>query len=111
MRLSKIEFTNFRCFRSEVIDFNNYTSLVGPNNCGKSTALRALTIFFGGNAKTSSISSADFYVGADAVAELSIKFEFGDVVGDAAADLGHYVRGGRVLFEITAGPAEVAAFV
>lgn len=102
MRLSKIEFSNFRCFRSEVIEFGNYTSLVGPNNCGKSTALRALSIFFGGNSKASSLGPSDFYIGSAPEAELSLKFEFVDVFDEAAQELSHYVRNGRVLFEIVA---------
>lgn len=102
MRLVRIEFTNFRCFRSEVIEFGDYTSLVGPNNCGKSTVLRALIAFFGGSTKSSAITDADFYVGADPVAQLSIKFHFADVAGAAADELSHYVRNGRVTFEIVA---------
>lgn len=102
MRLSKIEFTNFRCFRSEVIEFNSYTSLVGPNNCGKSTALRALNIFFGGSSKGGSISPLDFYVNAPPDAKLSLKFEFEGVTGSAAIELSHYVRNERVSFEIVA---------
>ena len=102
MHLVSINFTNFRCFRSETIEFGEYTSLVGPNNCGKSTALRALTIFFSGSAKSNLIESADFYVGADSKAQLALKFEFGGVTGEAEAQLGHYVRNGRVKFELIA---------
>ncbi|MCV3239782.1 ATP-dependent nuclease [Mesorhizobium sp. ZC-5] len=102
MRLDKVEFTNFRCFRSEVLEFGRYTSLVGPNNCGKSTALRALSIFFGGSAKSNTISSADFYIGTEEEEELSLKFQFSGVEGEAANELGHYVRNGRVTFELKA---------
>ena len=86
MKLSKIEFTNFRCFRSEAIDLDYYTSLVGPNNCGKSTALRALTIFFGGNSKNSSIVDSDFYIGLPKQAELKIRFEFRMLLGNLLID-------------------------
>jgi len=102
MRLVSIEFENFRCFRSEKISFNNYTSLVGPNNCGKSTALRALTIFFNGGPKTNLIENSDFYVGADTDARLTLKFEFDGVTGEAETQLSHYVRNGRVKFELIA---------
>lgn len=101
MRLAKIDFTNFRCFSSETIEFSSFTSLVGPNNCGKSTALRALSIFFGGGGKANSISAADFYIGAALDDILTLRFEFSDVVGDAAADLSHYVRNERVVFELS----------
>lgn len=106
MRLVKIEFTNFRCFRSEVIEFGEYTSLVGPNNCGKSTALRALNIFFGGGPKSNLIENADFYVGADIKARLALKFEFEGVTGEAESQLSHYVRNGRVKFELIADRGE-----
>jgi predicted ATP-binding protein involved in virulence len=106
MRLSKIEFSNFRCFRDDVIKFDNYTSLVGPNNCGKSTALRALNIFFDSASKTGAITNEDFYIGAPTEAQLSIKFEFTEVNGEAAKALAHYVRNGKVQFEIIANREE-----
>ena len=85
-----------------MIEFDEYTSLVGPNNCGKSTALRALTIFFNGGPKSNLIESADFYVGAETRAQLALKFEFGGVTGEAETQLSHYVRNGRVKFELIA---------
>lgn len=106
MRLSQIQFSNFRCFKDDVIIFNNYTSLVGPNNCGKSTALRALNIFFDSATKTGAITNEDFYIGAPIEAELSIKFEFTEVNGEAAKALAHYVRNGKVQFEIIANREE-----
>lgn len=102
MRLKKIEFENFRCFRSEIIEFDKYTSLVGPNNCGKSTALRALSIFFGDGKKGGQVEDADFYIGLPSKAQLELKFEFDGVAGDAAEQLKHYVRNGRVKFELIA---------
>ncbi|MEO6014471.1 MAG: AAA family ATPase [Devosia sp.] len=98
MKLSKIEFTNFRCFRSEVVEFSDYTSLVGPNNCGKSTVLRALNCLL--NDGKFSLTPADFSVGSEEDAEISIVYEFDEVVGKAAEDLGHYVRNGKVAFEL-----------
>ncbi len=100
MRLSKIEFTNFRCFRSEVIEFSDYTSLVGPNNCGKSTALRALNYLYADGGKFG-LTADDFSVGA-AEEPMSILYEFDGVEGQAAIDFGHYVRGGKVVFELVA---------
>lgn len=106
MRLSKIDFTNFRSFKSETIHFDNYTSLVGPNNCGKSTVLRALNIFYGGMTGPSRINENDFYIGCDKEDVLSIKLEFDQVVGDEAEALRHYVRSSKVAFEIVAIKAE-----
>lgn len=101
MRISKIGFENFRCFSNEQIELSDYTALVGPNNCGKSTALRALNIFFGEGMKAGQISDADFAIsGRDQ--ELKLHFEFSDIDGDAAKDLSHYVRDGRLAFELVA---------
>ncbi|MCG8460816.1 MAG: ATP-binding protein, partial [Holophagales bacterium] len=45
MHLSKLTVENFRAFReSTSIDVYDYTTLVGANNCGKSTLLRALEL-------------------------------------------------------------------
>lgn len=101
MRLSRISFTNFRSFRSESIALSDYTAFVGPNNCGKSTILRALNIFFGEGVKSGTINIDDFSVNTG-LEDLSLQFEFEDVTGDAAAELSHYVRNGRLSFEIIA---------
>jgi putative ATP-dependent endonuclease of OLD family len=98
MKLAKISFTNFRCFRSEDLCFDRYASLVGPNNCGKSTVLRALNLFYGSD----KVNAGDFYVGADPDDQLSIKYEFSEVFGEAAEELSHYVRNGALIFEIVA---------
>jgi len=105
MRLSRIEFTNFRCFTSEAIEISNYTSLVGPNNCGKSTVLRALNIFFGEGGKAGAVQASDFSVG-NLDKPLSLLFEFSEVEGPAEEALSHYVRDGKVLFEIVASMSE-----
>lgn len=101
MRLSKIQFKNFRCFKSESIDISDYTSFVGPNNCGKSTVLRALNIFFGEGVKSGAVQLSDFSVGSEDQ-DLSIILEFDQVTGEAAEELAHYVRNERLSFEIAA---------
>ncbi len=35
MRLAKLELKNFRCFPNALIEFDNYTALVGENNSGE----------------------------------------------------------------------------
>lgn len=106
MRLSHISFKNYRCFRDEKVEISDYTSFVGPNNCGKSTILRSLNTFFYGNSKKYAIRNEDFYIGAPAVADLSIVFEFDDVTGAAEVELSHYVRNKRLIFEIVAHRGE-----
>jgi len=46
MKLRKLRIRNFRCYRDEIsIDFENITSLIGKNDCGKSTMMDALDVF------------------------------------------------------------------
>ncbi len=44
MKLSTVEIQNFRGIREAKINFENFTTLVGPNNIGKSTVLAALNL-------------------------------------------------------------------
>lgn len=46
MRIDSIHIQNFRAIEDETVVFHDYTCLVGPNGCGKSTVLTALNIFF-----------------------------------------------------------------
>lgn len=49
MRLEMIKISNFRCFNEPVsMKMEQFTSLVGKNDAGKSTILESLNIFFGG---------------------------------------------------------------
>ncbi|RLQ86972.1 ATP-dependent nuclease [Notoacmeibacter ruber] len=107
MRLDSVSFKNFRCFRDERIDFSRITTIVGENNCGKSTILKAIDLFFSG--KSIKISENDFYIGCKAVDEMKIRLDFAEVEGKAAEDLSHYVRSGRVAFEIAAKRSEDGA--
>lgn len=45
MKLTSIRIQNFRCIGDLTFDLRDYTSLIGPNNCGKSAVLRAIDIF------------------------------------------------------------------
>lgn len=46
MKLSQITIKNFRTFQEEKsIDIYDFTSLIGANNCGKSTILKAIELF------------------------------------------------------------------
>lgn len=50
IRLISLEIENFRSIigAPQAIKFSNFTTIVGPNNCGKSNILRALQLFFTG---------------------------------------------------------------
>lgn len=45
MKLKSISIANLRCIEKIEVDVRNFTSLIGPNNCGKSSAIRAVEIF------------------------------------------------------------------
>lgn len=45
MKLTKITIKNLRCIEDESFDLYDLTTLIGPNNCGKSVVIRAIEIF------------------------------------------------------------------
>jgi putative ATP-dependent endonuclease of OLD family len=50
MKLKRLNVSNFRCFRDELtIDFDDFTTLMGKNDSGKSTILEALDLFLNDN--------------------------------------------------------------
>ena len=46
--IKSITIKNFRSIVDETIEFDNFTCLVGNNDCGKSNVLKALNLFFNG---------------------------------------------------------------
>lgn len=65
MHLTRFKLKNFRGYQEEVeIEFNDLTAFVGKNDCGKSTILEALDIFFNDNKGTVKIDKDDLNVTA-----------------------------------------------
>lgn len=50
MRVSKVQVRGYRSLRNIEVDIDDYTALIGPNGCGKSSVLYALDWFFNGGA-------------------------------------------------------------
>lgn len=97
MKIFSLDLKNFRCFENETFAFNSYNPLVGANNSGKSTVLRALDVFFQSTPKTIPITSDDFCASrSDDVLEIGIKFY--DLTNEEEIDFGHYARGKRLHF-------------
>ncbi|MDD4527549.1 MAG: AAA family ATPase [Candidatus Margulisbacteria bacterium] len=46
MKIKTMRIENFRSFKDETIEFDNYNCFVGSNGAGKSTVLNALNVFF-----------------------------------------------------------------
>ncbi|WP_010651982.1 ATP-dependent nuclease [Oceanobacillus massiliensis] len=61
MYISKIEIENFRCFRTAEIEFNpGMNVIIGSNNAGKTTVIKALELIFNRNNTRSTLSLDDF---------------------------------------------------
>ena len=44
MKISKVTIENYRNFENEIINFNNKSLIIGPNDVGKSNLLMALRL-------------------------------------------------------------------
>ena len=62
MRIASVEIHNFRCLQDAEIAFDDITTFIGPNGCGKSTVLAALDWFFNGD--KNDLRDNDVYAGA-----------------------------------------------
>ena len=49
MKLSHLKIKNFKCIENWEFEIEDYISIIGPNNSGKSTTLRAIQLFLNGN--------------------------------------------------------------
>ncbi len=105
MKLAEIRIQNFRAFKDETIRFDDYTCLVGPNGCGKSTVLTALNIFFRNIANSVTdlvnLTQEDFH-GRDTSDPVTITVTFEDLQAEAQADFAHYFRQGRLIVSAVA---------
>ncbi len=67
MKLTHVRLCNFRCFGETptTISLRKITFLLGPNGCGKTAVLQALTRMFGFERGMRRIQKGDFHVPAD----------------------------------------------
>lgn len=95
MKLESVRIQNFRAFKDETIQFDNYNCIVGPNGAGKSTVINALNVFFRQHkdSKTdlSKLSADDFHH-KNTADPISITVTFKDLSDEAKIDLADYVR-------------------
>jgi predicted ATP-dependent endonuclease of OLD family len=82
MRLKTLWIKNFRCCKDVEIAVESMHALVGANNAGKSTILRALDFFF--NPSTSKVNDEVFFC-KDTTTEIRVEALFGDLT-DAEAE-------------------------
>ncbi|ROT97673.1 AAA family ATPase [Histidinibacterium lentulum] len=91
MRIQSVSIKNLRSIRTLKIEFEAVTALVGANNVGKSTILRALCLFFEPSPK---VSQEDFLNREEPSIEIAI--EFSNITPEEARDFGSAVVGGNM---------------
>lgn len=100
MKIRSLRIENFRAFKDETIDFDDYTSFVGPNGVGKSTVFHALNLFFRQKKDVQTdllkLSASDFH---HSNTELPIKITvtFTDFSDQAKEDLSDYIRQDKLI--------------
>jgi putative ATP-dependent endonuclease of OLD family len=99
MKIESIRIHNFRAIEDQTISFDDYTCLVGPNGCGKSTILTALNIFFRETENTATnvveLTREDFHQ-YNTKEPITITVTFTDLNADAQNELRDYVRQGKL---------------
>ncbi len=95
MKIESIKIENFRAYKEELIEFDNYTSFVGPNGVGKSTVFHALNLFFRQNKDSQTdllkLSANDFHH-SDTSKDIKIRVTFSSLSDGAKEELSDYVR-------------------
>ncbi|MEO1548500.1 MAG: AAA family ATPase, partial [Bacteroidota bacterium] len=95
MKIESIKIENFRAYREELIEFDDYTSFVGPNGVGKSTVFHALNLFFRQNKDSQTdllkLSASDFHH-SDTSKDIKITVTFSSLSDEAKEELSAYVR-------------------
>ena len=64
MELKKLKIHNYQCFGPEEkeIIINDFTTLIGANNSGKTATLKALEKLFGVSRKSRMLKRSDFHI-------------------------------------------------
>jgi putative ATP-dependent endonuclease of OLD family len=100
MKLASVRLQNFRSYKDQTIEFNDYTCLVGPNGAGKSCVLTALNIFFRNTAScptdVTSLSEEDFHK-RNTSEPIRITLTFTDLSAAAQSDLSWYYRNDKLV--------------
>lgn len=119
MKIESVRIENFRGFRDETINLDNYACLVGPNGAGKSTVLTALNVFFRQykDSKTdlSKLSADDFHH-KNVNDPIRITVTFCELTPEAKSDLADYVRQEKLIvsavakYDVGSERAEVRQF-
>ena len=116
MKIESVRIENFRSFKDETINLDDYNCFVGANGSGKSTVLYALNVLFrqfkDSQTDLTKLSEEDFHhKNTDKPVRITVTFT--DLSEKAKEDLSHYVRQDKLIVIATAkfnkstGTAEV----
>ncbi len=100
MKIKELRIENFRAFKDETIDFDDYTSFVGPNGVGKSTVFHALNLFFRQSKDSQTdllkLSANDFHH-SNTNQPIKVTVTFSSLSDQAKKDLADYVRQDKLI--------------
>ena len=105
MKIESVKIENFRCIKTAMVSFNDYTCFVGANSAGKSNILNALNVFFrepnAGSTDLTILSKEDFH-NKDTTSPIRITVTFTDLSEGACVDFKDYVRHGKLVISAIA---------
>lgn len=88
MRIARVQLKNFRCLEDVTVEFDDVTTLIGPNGVGKSTVLHALDWFFN-DSKAGVLVDEDVTYGSGAT-QIEVQVEFHKLTPEDRDALGKY---------------------
>ncbi len=89
MKLTRLHIQNFRSCREVSLEIGNMHALVGANNAGKSSVLRALDFLFNPSAK---LLNEESFWNKDTKLEIRVEAIFSDLTGKEKEALGAYLQ-------------------
>lgn len=105
MKIETLKLENFRSFKNETINFDDYTCFVGPNGVGKSTIFHALNLFFRQSKDSQTdllkLSAHDFHH-FNTSEPIKITVTFSSLSKQAKEDLADYVRQDKLIITAVA---------
>jgi len=119
MKIASLRIENFRSFKDETIEFDDYTSFVGPNGVGKSTVFHALNLFFRQSKDSQTdllkLSANDFHH-SNISEPIRITVMFSSLSDQAKEDLADYIRQDKLVvtaianYDVMTEKAEIKQF-